>query len=76
MYAVIFGSSPAVEFYFLRNKTNESSENQWIYSLDLRFFQDGVNFANNKCVPVLLKLPTSRDKRWGRILKRKSKEAL
>lgn len=49
---VIFHSSPVVDFYFIWNRINESPESWWIYSLNLLFFQHGVNFTNKNVVSV------------------------
>lgn len=55
---VIFNSSPVVDFYFIWNRINESPESWWIYSLNLLFFQHGVNFTNKNVVSALQKLST------------------
>ena len=55
---VIFNSSPVVDFYFTWNRINESPESWWIYSLNLLFFEHGVNVTNINVVSALQKFST------------------
>lgn len=55
MYMVIFDFFFVVDFYFIWNRINEFFESWWIYSLNLLFFQYGVNFFNKNVVFVLQK---------------------